>query len=75
MTAKQDYVITRFVLLRLLAFVYLIAFLCLVTQLRPLIGHSGLLPADRFLSHVESSFDTPRAAAAATTTTCFVKEL
>jgi Lipase maturation factor len=44
--------LTRFLVLRLLGFVYLFAFLSLALQVRPLIGHAGLLPADAFLERV-----------------------
>lgn len=40
-----SYWLTRFVLLRLLGFVYLFAFLSLANQVLPLIGSEGLLPA------------------------------
>jgi len=53
--AAPPYVLTRFVLLRLLALVYAVAFLILVRQQDPLIGHQGILPADRFLERVHSS--------------------
>jgi len=46
------YWLTRFLILRLLGLVYLVAFLGLVFQVRPLIGHDGLLPADQWLSAV-----------------------
>lgn len=52
---RSTYVFTRFLILRLLALVYFVAFLCLVRQLGPLIGHHGLLPADRFLAEVQES--------------------
>jgi hypothetical protein len=48
----QSYFLTRFVLLRLLGVVYLVAFAVLVVQGRALIGHDGLLPADAFLARV-----------------------
>lgn len=44
--------LTRFVLLRLLGFVYLAAFYSAWRQLVPLIGHRGLLPADAFLQQL-----------------------
>src|SRR4051812_29002775 len=50
--APATYWLTRFVLLRLLGFIYLIAFLVAANQLVPLVGHHGLLPADLFLSRV-----------------------
>ncbi len=46
----------RFVLLRLLGFVYAAAFLSAAMQLVPLIGHDGLLPADVFLARVAAHF-------------------
>jgi len=47
---KPEYFITRFVLLRLIGFVYFFAFLSLATQVIPLIGENGLLPAKNFLA-------------------------
>ncbi len=44
-SATSPYWLTRFVLLRALGFVYLIAFVSLGNQLLPLIGSQGLLPA------------------------------
>ncbi|HUS65316.1 MAG TPA: lipase maturation factor family protein [Kofleriaceae bacterium] len=44
-----SYWLTRFVLLRLLGFVYLFAFLSLANQVLPLIGSDGLLPAQPVL--------------------------
>ena len=49
---RPSYWLTRFVILRLVGFVYFFAFLSLATQVLPLIGHDGLLPADRFLVRV-----------------------
>src|SRR3954468_5007157 len=54
--APATYWLTRFVLLRLLGFIYLIAFLVAANQLVPLIGHNGLLPADAFLNQVGRYF-------------------
>ena len=56
--STSDYWLTRFVLLRLLGFVYLFAFISLATQVIPLIGENGLLPADNFIERVGSSFET-----------------
>jgi hypothetical protein len=44
------YEITRFAILRLLAFVYLAAFVSLAAQLDPLLGSRGLLPASLYLA-------------------------
>ncbi len=51
-----EYWLTRFVLLRLLGFIYFIAFLAAVNQLTPLIGHDGLLPAERYLHRLTEHF-------------------
>jgi hypothetical protein len=51
-----SYWLTRFVLLRLLGFVYLIAFLVAARQLVPLIGRRGLLPADLYLRRLTDHF-------------------
>ncbi len=62
---KPEYFITRFVLLRLLGFVYFFAFLSLATQVIPLIGENGLLPAKNFLetfrfdSKLDAFFNLP----------------
>jgi hypothetical protein len=45
----NSYELTRFAILRLLALVYLVAFLSLARQLDPLLGSHGLLPAADFL--------------------------
>ena len=54
--APAEYWLTRFVLLRLLGFIYFIAFLVAVNQLIPLIGHDGLLPADTYLHRLTERF-------------------
>ena len=53
---RTEYWLTRFVLLRLLGFIYFIAFLCAARQIIPLIGHDGLLPADLYLQRLTSHF-------------------
>ena len=50
----NSYWLTRFVILRLLGFVYAIAFLVAARQLVPLIGRSGLTPAHDFLYNIHS---------------------
>jgi hypothetical protein len=50
--AGQRYWLTRFVILRLLGLMYLVAFLVLAQQIVPLIGDGGLTPARDFLSRV-----------------------
>jgi hypothetical protein len=49
---EPRYWLTRFLVLRLLGLVYLVAFLCLAEQLLPLLGSRGLLPIPLFLRHV-----------------------
>jgi Lipase maturation factor len=49
----RSYWLTRFVILRLLGVVYFFAFLSLATQVLPLIGSNGLLPAGPFMQRVE----------------------
>lgn len=48
----QSYWLTRFVLLRLLGFVYLAAFLSVALQIVPLIGSHGLTPLRDYLERV-----------------------
>src|SRR6266699_959160 len=48
----NSYWLTRFVILRLLGFVYSIAFLVAVKQIVPLVGEEGLLPGNVFLERV-----------------------
>src|SRR3954452_7779072 len=50
----NDYWLTRFVILRLLGFVYAVAFFVATQQLIPLIGAHGLTPAAPFLASVET---------------------
>src|SRR5438477_13219509 len=52
----NSYWLTRFVILRLLGFVYAIAFLVAANQLLPLIGEHGLTPARDFLNVVQTQF-------------------
>ncbi|HUC42456.1 MAG TPA: lipase maturation factor family protein [Candidatus Sulfotelmatobacter sp.] len=56
MTAERPtYWLTRFAILRVLGIVYAFAFLAAARQLVPLVGHDGLLPADRYLTAVVSA--------------------
>jgi hypothetical protein len=48
-----SYRLTRWAILRLLGFVYLVAFLSLANQVLPLIGKNGLLPAESYLRQIE----------------------
>ncbi len=53
-TGGNNYRLTRFVILRLLGFVYAVAFFVATQQLVPLIGAHGLTPATRFLASVQT---------------------
>src|SRR2546429_1032580 len=50
----NSYWLTRFVILRLLGFVYAVAFLVAAQQLVPLVGEHGLTPADHFLANIQT---------------------
>src|SRR2546425_275950 len=50
---KASYVLTRWVFLRALGVIYLIAFVSLWVQIRGLIGSQGILPAQQYLHAVE----------------------
>jgi hypothetical protein len=58
----NSYWLTRFVILRLLGFVYAIGFLVAAQQLVPLIGEHGLMPASHFLESIQSQFGSRTAA-------------
>ena len=51
MPKRPTYWLTRFVILRLLGFVYFFAFLSLARQVLPLIGSHGLTPVGQFLEN------------------------
>lgn len=57
----DSYWLTRFVLLRLLGFVYAVAFLAAARQIVPLIGSHGLLPLDLFISQVRTALGSDAA--------------
>ena len=63
-TGGRSYAMTRFLIVRLLGVVYFVAFLILLRQGDALIGHAGLLPADRFLDRVLAAVDSRGAAVA-----------
>ena len=52
-----DYFLTRWIFLRALGLIYLVAFVSLWTQISGLIGHNGILPADQFMSAVKQECD------------------
>src|SRR5213596_672888 len=57
----NSYWLTRFVILRLLGFVYAVAFLVAAQQLVPLVGEHGLTPANHFLASVETQLGSRNA--------------
>src|SRR5947207_13896825 len=59
----NDYWLTRFVILRLLGFVYVVAFLVAAQQLVPLVGEHGLTPASHYFARVQEHFSSRSAAA------------
>ncbi len=54
--AGDSYWLTRFVILRLLGFVYAVGFLIAVNQIVPLIGEHGLTPAAQYLELLRLHF-------------------
>ncbi|HVU24506.1 MAG TPA: lipase maturation factor family protein [Opitutus sp.] len=59
--ARSSYWLTRFMILRLLGFVYLVAFLVAANQIVPLIGAHGLLPVDAFFERVRGALGSEAA--------------
>ncbi len=57
----NSYWLTRFVILRLIGFVYAVAFLIAEQQLVPLIGEHGLTPANRFLASIHTQLGSDMA--------------
>ena len=60
MTAGSSYVLTRFIFLRFLGVIYLIAFASLWVQIRGLIGGHGILPIADFLQAVREQLGPER---------------
>lgn len=54
--SRNSYWLTRFVILRLLGFVYFGAFVSLAVQVLPLLGSRGLTPAKKYLPRLESYY-------------------
>jgi hypothetical protein len=59
-SAAPTYWLTRFLILRLLGFVYFMAFLAAAFQIVPLVGEHGLTPAKKFLALVTAHFGSTR---------------
>lgn len=47
-----DYYLTRFIFQRALALIYLIGFLIIINQFKPLLGEKGLLPVPQFIKYI-----------------------
>ena len=54
---RPEYFATRWIFLRALGLIYLVAFISLWTQITGLIGHNGILPVDQFMAAVKQQFD------------------
>jgi predicted DCC family thiol-disulfide oxidoreductase YuxK len=54
---QPDYFLTRWIFLRALGAIYLVAFISLWTQIGGLIGHDGILPTGQFMSAVKQQCD------------------
>ena len=52
---RPEYYLTRWLFLRLLGAIYLIAFISLWTQIDGLVGSNGILPAQEFLDAVQDA--------------------
>jgi hypothetical protein len=52
LASRSTYVVSTWAFLRLLGIVYLIAFASLAVQVRGLIGHDGILPAQQYLAAI-----------------------
>eukprot|EP00804_Cyclotella_cryptica_P017944 CCRYP_001300-RA/>CCRYP_001300-RA protein AED:0.02 eAED:0.02 QI:0/1/0.5/1/1/1/2/260/680 len=56
---QLSFQVTKFVILRLMGFVYLIAFIGAYHQNRGLMGKNGLMPAHHFMDHLRLQHDSP----------------
>jgi len=54
---QPNYLLTRWIFLRALGVIYLVAFISFWTQTAGLIGHDGILPTDQFMSAVQQQCD------------------
>ena len=54
---QPDYFLTRWIFLRALGVIYLVAFVSLWMQVAGLMGHNGILPTDQFMSAVKDQCD------------------
>src|ERR1700679_448547 len=52
-----DHTLTRWIFLRVLGVIYLVAFVSLWTQISGLIGHNGILPAGQYMADIKQQCD------------------
>ncbi|KAL7539403.1 hypothetical protein ACHAXR_009257 [Thalassiosira sp. AJA248-18] len=57
--AAQTFYVTKFIIIRLVGFVYLIAFMGAFNQNRGLMGSHGLVPARNYMDQLRTKFDSP----------------
>lgn len=55
---RPEYFLTRWIFLRAMGLIYLVAFLSLWTQIGGLIGHNGILPEDHYMAAATQWFDS-----------------
>lgn len=58
-TTKQSFYVTKFVILRLVGFVYFIAFIGAYYQNQGLMGSNGLVPAYKYMEQLRANYDSP----------------
>ena len=58
-TKKQSFYVTKFVILRLVGFVYFIAFIGAYYQNQGLMGSNGLVPAYKYMEQLRANYDSP----------------
>lgn len=54
---RPEYRVARWIFLRALGLIYLVAFISLWTQIAGLIGHNGILPEDQYMAGAKQYFD------------------
>ena len=54
---RPEHFLTRWIFLRALGLIYLVAFISLWTQIVGLIGHNGILPEEQYMAAVRQTFD------------------
>lgn len=57
---QPSYLLTRWLFLRLMGLIYLVAFLSLGTQISGLVGKNGILPVEHFFELVKQNFGNER---------------